>query len=53
MSGVDQVGLGAVQIAAAEYHDGRARAVHVLGSNYFHYVRAPWGSFAEYSAHID
>jgi catechol 2,3-dioxygenase len=25
----------------------------VLGSNYFHYVRDPWGSFAEYSADID
>ena len=26
---------------------------HVLGSNYFHYVRDPWGSFAEYSCDID
>ena len=26
---------------------------HVLGSNYFHYVRDPWGSYAEYSADID
>jgi catechol 2,3-dioxygenase len=25
----------------------------VLGSNYFHYVQDPWGSFAEYSADID
>src|SRR4026207_2440407 len=29
------------------------RPAHVLGSNYFHYVRDPWGSFAEYSADID
>ena len=26
---------------------------HVLGSNYFRYVRDPWGSFAEYSYDID
>ena len=25
----------------------------MLGSNYFHYVRDPWGSFAEYSCDID
>jgi catechol 2,3-dioxygenase len=25
----------------------------VLGSNYFHYVRDPWGSYAEYSCDID
>ena len=25
----------------------------MLGSNYFHYVRDPWGSFAEYSFDID
>jgi catechol 2,3-dioxygenase len=26
---------------------------HVLGSNYFHYVRDPWGSYCEYSHAID
>ena len=26
---------------------------HVLGSNYFHYVRDPWGSYSEYSSDID
>ena len=26
---------------------------HVLGSNYFHYIRDPWGSYAEYSCDID
>ena len=26
---------------------------HVLGSNYFRYVRDPWGSYAEYSFDID
>lgn len=53
VAGVDQVGLGAAQMAAAGYAEGWGTGRHVLGSNYFHYVRDPWGSFAEYSAHID
>jgi len=53
VAGVDQVGLGAAQMAAAGYVEGWGTGRHVLGSNYFHYVRDPWGSFAEYSAHID
>jgi catechol 2,3-dioxygenase-like lactoylglutathione lyase family enzyme len=28
-------------------------ARHVIGSNYFFYVRDPWGSYSEYSADID
>ena len=50
---VHEVGLGAMQMAdrgfAAEWGMGR----HVLGSNYFHYVRDPWGSYSEYSSDID
>ncbi len=53
VSGVDEVGLGAEQMAAAGYTEGWGTGRHVLGSNYFHYVRDPWGSFSEYSAHID
>lgn len=50
---VDAVGMGAEQMRAAGYHRGWGLGRHVLGSNYFHYVRDPWGSFAEYSANID
>ncbi|MFW7341567.1 VOC family protein [Pollutimonas sp. H1-120] len=53
VDGVDEVGLGAEQMAIAGYTEGWGTGRHVLGSNYFHYVRDPWGSFAEYSAHID
>lgn len=53
VDGVDEVGLGAEQMATAGYREGWGTGRHVLGSNYFHYVRDPWGSFAEYSAHID
>ncbi|VVD61611.1 catechol 2,3-dioxygenase [Pandoraea eparura] len=50
---VDDVGLGKMQMQAAGYAQGWGVGRHVLGSNYFHYVRDPWGSFCEYSADID
>jgi catechol 2,3-dioxygenase-like lactoylglutathione lyase family enzyme len=50
---VDVVGEGAAQMAAAGYSKGWGTGRHVLGSNYFHYVQDPWGSFCEYSADID
>jgi catechol 2,3-dioxygenase-like lactoylglutathione lyase family enzyme len=50
---IDQVGAGAFQMAAAGYKDGWGTGRHSLGSNYFHYVRDPWGSFCEYSAEMD
>lgn len=53
VASVDEVGLGADQMRRAGYVEGWRTARHVLGSNYFHYVRDPWGSFAEYSADID
>jgi catechol 2,3-dioxygenase-like lactoylglutathione lyase family enzyme len=48
-----EVGLGAMQMARAGYTEGWGLGRHVLGSNYFHYVRDPWGSYAEYSADMD
>lgn len=50
---VEEVGIGASQMAAAGYKAGWGTGRHVLGSNYFHYVQDPWGSFSEYSADID
>jgi len=50
---VDDVGIGAFQMAQAGYTDGWGTGRHSLGSNYFHYVRDPWGSFCEYSAEMD
>ena len=35
------------------YDRGWGLGRHVLGSNLFHYVRDPWGSYSEYSADID
>lgn len=50
---IDEVGAGAEQMRAAGYAEGWGLGRHVLGSNYFHYVQDPWGSYAEYSFDID
>lgn len=50
---VDAVGLGMRQMTKAGYPDGWGVGRHFLGSNYFRYVKDPWGSYAEYSADID
>lgn len=49
----EEVGLGSAQMARAGHEAGWGVGRHVLGSNYFFYVRDPWGSFAEYSFDID
>lgn len=51
---VQEIGLGMLQMARAGYGEGGwGLGRHVLGSNFFHYVRDPWGSYAEYSFDID
>ena len=50
---IDAVGIGMEQMGAAGYIEGWGVGRHVIGSNYFRYIRDPWGSFAEYSADID
>ncbi len=50
---IDAVGIGSQQMAQAGYAQGWGVGRHVLGSNYFRYVRDPWGSYAEYSCDID
>lgn len=50
---IDEIGRGAMQMADKGFSRGWGLGRHVLGSNYFHYVRDPWGSYAEYSADID
>ena len=53
VTSVDEVGAGAEQMRLAGHTLGWGLGRHVLGSNYFHYVRDPWGSYAEYSFDID
>ena len=50
---IDEVGMGSEQMRNAGYADGWGVGRHVLGSNYFYYVRDPWNSWAEYSFDID
>ncbi len=50
---VHEVGLGSEQMRSHGYTEGWGVGRHVLGSNYFYYVRDPWGSYAEYSFDID
>ena len=50
---VTEVGLGGTAMARAGYDRGWGLGQHVLGANYFYYVRDPWGSYSEYSADMD
>lgn len=50
---INEIGKGAMQMAEKGFQKGWGVGRHVLGSNYFHYVRDPWGSYSEYSADID
>ena len=51
--GVDDIGLGAQHMLEHGFAKGWGFGRHYLGSNYFHYVRDPWGGFAEYFCDID
>lgn len=53
VGGIDEIGRGAMQMAQRGFDKGWGLGRHVLGSNYFHYVRDPWGSYSEYSSDID
>ncbi|HMO46456.1 MAG TPA: VOC family protein [Rubrivivax sp.] len=50
---VEDVGLGQMRMLDAGYADQWGVGRHVLGSNYFCYVRDPWGSWCEFSATMD
>jgi len=50
---IDEIGAGAMHMLGKGYSKGGGLGRHVLGSNYFHYVQDPWGSFSEYSADMD
>jgi catechol 2,3-dioxygenase-like lactoylglutathione lyase family enzyme len=50
---IESIGLGAMRMAGAGYRTGWGLGRHVLGSNYFYYVRDPWGSWCEYASDVD
>ncbi len=50
---VDEIEIGAQTLLRAGYKDGWGLGRHLGGSNYFHYIRDPWDSLAEYFWDID
>jgi len=50
---VDEIGMGAARMADRGWQPGWGFGRHVIGSNFFYYIRDPWGSFAEYFFDID
>jgi len=50
---IDDIGLAAMRMAEKGHTKGWGLGRHVLGSNYFHYIEDPWGSFTEYTCDID
>ncbi len=53
VTSIEDIGVGAMHMTEHGYRAGWGLGRHALGSNYFHYVRDPWGSYCEYSADID
>jgi catechol 2,3-dioxygenase-like lactoylglutathione lyase family enzyme len=50
---VDEIAMGALRMQEAGYQPAWGIGRHVIGSNFFWYMRDPWGSFAEYFHDID
>jgi catechol 2,3-dioxygenase-like lactoylglutathione lyase family enzyme len=50
---VEELGLGNTQMRAGGYTQHWGPGRHVLGSNYFNYVKDSFGQWWEYSSHID
>ncbi|MFD3498133.1 VOC family protein [Streptomyces sp. NPDC058678] len=50
---IDQIAMGARTMAAAGHSKGWGLGRHTLGSNLFHYIQDPWGSWIEYSGDMD
>lgn len=50
---IDELGVGACRMLDKGYRNGWGFGRHVIGSNFFHYIRDPWGSLVEYFCDID
>jgi catechol 2,3-dioxygenase len=53
VGGVDEIGMGAARMVERGWQPGWGFGRHVIGSNFFYYIRDPWGSFAEYFYDLD
>jgi catechol 2,3-dioxygenase len=50
---VDEIAMGALAMQQSGFEPGWGLGRHVIGSNFFFYIRDPWGSFAEYFHDLD
>ena len=50
---VDEIAMGANRMADRGWQPGWGLGRHVIGSNFFYYIRDPWGGFAEYYFDLD
>jgi len=53
LESIDAIGVAAMHMKSQGHTEGWGFGRHYIGSNYFQYVRDPWGSFAEYFCDID
>ena len=53
LGSIDEIGAAAMFMHAKGHEQGWGFGRHYIGSNYFYYIRDPWGSFAEYFYDID
>jgi catechol 2,3-dioxygenase-like lactoylglutathione lyase family enzyme len=53
MGNLDHIQLRAQRMIEAGHRDGWGVGRHIYGSNYFHYIRDPWGSLVEMFWDID
>jgi catechol 2,3-dioxygenase-like lactoylglutathione lyase family enzyme len=50
---LDEIVLGAAHLVESGYRSAWGLGRHVIGSNFFHYLRDPWNGLAEYFWDID
>jgi len=53
VGGIDEIAMGAQHMEKSGFRPGWGLGRHVIGSNFFFYIRDPWGSFAEYYHDLD
>jgi catechol 2,3-dioxygenase-like lactoylglutathione lyase family enzyme len=50
---VDEIGVGAMRMKDRGWEPAWGLGRHAIGSNFFYYIKDPWGSYAEYFHDID
>ncbi len=50
---IDEIAMGAMKMKERGWEPAWGPGRHVIGSNFFYYIKDPWGSYAEYFHDID